>query len=49
MRMAVPADERTMISERVAPGMLPRVLNSFDMTIIFVRSEERRVGKECRL
>ncbi|HEY6068889.1 MAG TPA: APC family permease [Gaiellaceae bacterium] len=25
-----------MISERVAPGMLPRVLNSFDMTIIFV-------------
>src|SRR6266545_3978289 len=36
MRMAVPADERTMISERVAPGMLPRVLNSFDMTIIFV-------------
>jgi glutamate:GABA antiporter len=35
--MAVsPADERTMISERIAPGMLPRVLNSFDMTIIFV-------------
>src|SRR2546423_4438291 len=30
------ADERTMISERIAPGMLPRVLNSFDMTIIFV-------------
>jgi hypothetical protein len=30
------AGERTMISERVAPGMLPRVLNSFDMTIIFV-------------
>src|SRR5438045_7725362 len=29
-------DERVMISERVAPGMLPRVLNSFDMTIIFV-------------
>jgi amino acid transporter len=25
-----------MISERIAPGMLPRVLNSFDMTIIFV-------------
>jgi amino acid transporter len=25
-----------MISERLAPGMLPRVLNSFDMTIIFV-------------
>ncbi len=34
--MAVQADERAMISERVAPGMLPRVLNSFDMTIIFV-------------
>ncbi|HZR92209.1 MAG TPA: APC family permease [Gaiellaceae bacterium] len=34
--MAVHADERTMISERIAPGMLPRVLNSFDMTIIFV-------------
>jgi amino acid transporter len=30
------ADERAMISERVAPGMLPRVLNSFDMSIIFV-------------
>jgi glutamate:GABA antiporter len=25
-----------MISERIAPGMLPRVLGSFDMTIIFV-------------
>ncbi len=25
-----------MVSERIAPGMLPRVLNSFDMTIIFV-------------
>src|SRR4051795_6476863 len=36
MRMAAQADGRTMISERVAPGMLPRVLNSFDMTIIFV-------------
>src|SRR5438309_1353559 len=34
--MASQADERTMISERIAPGMLPRVLNSFDMTIIFV-------------
>ncbi len=34
--MAAQADERVMISERVAPGMLPRVLNSFDMTIIFV-------------
>src|SRR6266496_180662 len=29
-------DEQLMISERIAPGMLPRVLNSFDMTIIFV-------------
>ena len=27
---------REMASERIAPGMLPRVLNSFDMTIIFV-------------
>src|SRR5438045_2241987 len=36
MRMSAEADERTMISERVAPGMLPRVLGSFDMTIIFV-------------
>jgi amino acid transporter len=25
-----------MVSERVAPGMLPRVLNSFDMTSIFI-------------
>src|SRR5438477_6824614 len=36
MRMSAEADERTMISERIAPGMLPRVLGSFDMTIIFV-------------
>src|SRR5713101_3793717 len=34
--MASQADDRLMISERLAPGMLPRVLNSFDMTIIFV-------------
>src|SRR5437870_2533140 len=34
--MVSQADERVMISERIAPGMLPRVLNSFDMTIIFV-------------
>jgi amino acid transporter len=34
--MAAQADDRTMASERLAPGMLPRVLNSFDMTIIFV-------------
>src|SRR5919199_2457164 len=34
--MAVRPAEREMISERVAPGMLPRVLNSLDMTIIFV-------------
>src|SRR3989454_5258771 len=30
------ADERTMISERIAPGMLPRVLDSVDMSIIFL-------------
>ncbi len=34
--MSVNAEERVMASERIAPGMLPRVLNSFDMTIIFV-------------
>ena len=34
--MAQSADERMMISERIAPGMLPRVLNSTDMTIIFL-------------
>ena len=34
--MATDAADRVMVSERVAPGMLPRVLNSFDMTIIFV-------------
>src|SRR2546430_7663840 len=34
--MASQADDSLMISERIAPGMLPRVLNSFDMTIIFV-------------
>lgn len=34
--MAVQADDRTMLSERLAPGMLPRVLGSFDMSIIFV-------------
>src|ERR1043166_8051891 len=34
--MAAQADEREMISERIAPGMLPRVLNSIAMTIIFV-------------
>src|SRR5881398_1575242 len=36
MAASAPADERQMISERIAPGMLPRVLSSFDMTIIFV-------------
>jgi amino acid transporter len=30
------ADERVMISERIAPGMLPRVLSSLDMSIIFL-------------
>jgi amino acid transporter len=34
--MAARADERLMVSERVAPGMLPRVLNSLDMSIIFL-------------
>src|SRR5213075_1984141 len=34
--MAQQADERVMICERIAPGMLPRVLNSTDMTIIFL-------------
>src|SRR4029453_9256745 len=29
-------DEQLMVSERIAPGMLPRGLNSMDMTIIFV-------------
>lgn len=34
--MAARADERLMISERIAPGALPRVLNSLDMSIIFL-------------
>src|SRR5437773_3940909 len=34
--MAQQAEERVMISERIAPGMLPRVLNTTDMTIIFL-------------
>src|SRR5919205_2789226 len=34
--MATAADDRTMVSERIAPGMLPRVLSSFDMVVIFV-------------
>src|SRR5213082_2717421 len=34
--MAAEADERAMISERIAPGMLPRVLSSVDMSIIFL-------------
>jgi glutamate:GABA antiporter len=34
--MASVENERSMISERVAPGMLPRVLNSIDMSIIFL-------------
>src|SRR5262249_16764629 len=34
--MASQAGERTMISQRGAPGMPPRGLNSFDMTVIFV-------------
>ncbi len=34
--MASEAGKRTMLSEQLAPGALPRVLNSFDMTVIFV-------------
>ncbi|MDX6563729.1 MAG: glutamate:GABA antiporter [Gaiellales bacterium] len=34
--MASVANEPTMASERIAPGMLPRVLGSFDMVVIFV-------------
>jgi glutamate:GABA antiporter len=30
------ANDRVMASERIAPGMLPRVLSSFDMVVIFV-------------
>jgi amino acid transporter len=29
-------DEQLMVSERIAPGMLPRVLNTTDMTVIFL-------------
>ncbi len=31
-----PTVEQELTSERVAGGMLPRVLNSFDMVVIFV-------------
>src|SRR2546425_5499611 len=34
--MAAREDERVMISERIAPGALPRVLDSVDMSIIFL-------------
>jgi amino acid transporter len=34
--MAQQADDRTMATERLAPGALPRVLDSFDMTVIFI-------------
>src|SRR3954471_6183157 len=34
--MAAAANDRVMASERIAPGMLPRVLGSFDMAVIFV-------------
>src|ERR687887_2187588 len=34
--MAAREDERLMLSERVAPGALPRVLGSLDMSIIFL-------------
>jgi amino acid transporter len=34
--MAARANGRLMATERLAPGALPRVLNSFDMTVIFI-------------
>src|SRR3954464_10622584 len=34
--MATAANDRVMASERIAPGMLPRVLGSFDMVVVFV-------------
>jgi amino acid transporter len=34
--MATAPNDRVMASERIAPGMLPRVLGSFDMVVIFV-------------
>src|SRR5437667_12313349 len=34
--MAAHEEKQTMVSERVAPGMLPRVLDSVDMSIIFL-------------
>src|SRR5438034_6439625 len=34
--MAAHEEKQTMVSERVAPGMLPRVLDSLDMSIIFL-------------
>src|SRR3954467_429583 len=34
--MATASSDRVMASERIAPGMLPRVLSSFDMVVIFV-------------
>jgi glutamate:GABA antiporter len=34
--VAARTDERVMTSERTAPGMLPRVLDTTDMTIIFL-------------
>ena len=34
--MTTAGNEREMVSERIAPGMLPRVLNSVDMSIIFL-------------
>ncbi|MEA2380149.1 MAG: glutamate:GABA antiporter [Solirubrobacteraceae bacterium] len=34
--MATASNDRVMASERIAPGMLPRVLGTFDMVVIFV-------------
>src|SRR3954449_13104235 len=36
MATTTAANDRVMASERIAPGMLPRVLGSFDMVVIFV-------------
>jgi hypothetical protein len=45
--VSVKAEERVMASERIAPGMLPRVLNSFDnysfSRPLFVSGLERRM------
>ena len=39
--------QRPSLKETVKNGMLRNVLNKFEQEIL-IRSEERRVGKECR-